>query len=78
MREVSRLTAALAALALGACGGGGSDSGTTTPSEKTCEQDPTQAKCIVPTTTLRGLASAKSRSFGVSVDATFFGANPAA
>jgi endo-1,4-beta-xylanase len=78
MRAVSRLTAALAALALGACGGGGSDSGTTTPSEKTCQQDPTQAKCIVPTTTLRGLASAKSRSFGVSVDATFFGANPAA
>ena len=32
----------------------------------------------MPTTTLRGLASAKSRSFGVSVDATFFGANPAA
>jgi endo-1,4-beta-xylanase len=78
MRAVSGLTAALAALALGACGGGGSDSGTTTPSEKTCQQDPTQAKCIVPTTTLRGLASAKSRSFGVSVDATFFGANPAA
>jgi endo-1,4-beta-xylanase len=78
MRAVSRLTAALAALALGACGGGGSESGTTTPGEKTCQQDPMQAKCIVPTTTLRGLASAKSRSFGVSVDATFFGANPAA
>jgi len=71
--------AALAAVALGACGGGGgNDSGTTQPGDKTCQQDPTQAKCIVPTTTLRGLASAKSRSFGVSVDATFFGANPAA
>jgi endo-1,4-beta-xylanase len=78
MRAVSGLTAALAALALGACGGGSSDSGTTTPGEKTCQQDPTQAKCIVTTTTLRGLASAKGRSFGVSVDATFFGANPAA
>jgi endo-1,4-beta-xylanase len=78
MRAVSGLTAALAALALGACGGGSSDSGTTTPGEKTCQQDPTQAKCIVTTTTLRGLTSAKGRSFGVSVDATFFGANPAA
>ncbi len=78
MGAVPRFAAALAALALGACGGGSSDSGTTTPGEKTCQQDPTQAKCIVPTTSLRGLASAKSRSFGVSVDATFFGANPAA
>lgn len=78
MRAVSGLTAALAALALGACGGGSSDSGTTTPGEKTCQQDPTQAKCIVTTTTLRGLASAKGRSFGVSVDATFFGASSAA
>ena len=31
-----------------------------------------------PPTTLRGLAAAKSRSFGVSVDATFFGTSPAA
>jgi len=77
MGAVSRLVAALAALALGACGGG-NDDGTTAPGEKTCQQDPTQAKCAVPTTTLRGLASAKGRSFGVSVDATFFGANPAA
>jgi endo-1,4-beta-xylanase len=69
----------VAALALGACGGG--DYGGTQPGEKTCQQDPTQAKCTVnnpPATTLRGLASAKGRSFGVSVDATFFGANPAA
>jgi endo-1,4-beta-xylanase len=74
------LAAAAAALILGAgaCGGSG-DSGTTTPGEKTCQQDPTQAKCVTPpATTLRGLASAKGRSFGVSVDATFFGANPAA
>jgi endo-1,4-beta-xylanase len=73
-----RLLLVSVAITLGACGG---SSGTTTPGEKTCQQDPTQAKCIVnnpPTTTLRGLASAKSRSFGVSVDATFFGANPAA
>ncbi len=77
-RAVFGLAAALAALILVACGSGGSDSGTTTPGEKTCQQDPTQAKCIVATTTLRGLASAKGRSFGVSVDATFFGANPAA
>jgi len=77
MGAVSRLVAALAAVALGACGGG-NDDGTTAPGEKTCQQDPTQPKCAVPTTTLRGLASAKGRSFGVSVDATFFGANPAA
>ena len=59
-----------------ACGGGG----TTQPAEKTCQQDPTQAKCIVnnPPTTLRGLAAARGRSFGVAVDASFFGANPAA
>jgi endo-1,4-beta-xylanase len=77
-RGVSGLAAAVAALILGACGGGASDSGTTTPGEKTCQQDPTQAKCIVATTSLRGLASPKGRSFGVSVDATFFGATPAA
>src|SRR5215831_716046 len=78
MRAFPRLAAAAAALILGACGGSG-DSGTTTPGEKTCAQDPTQAKCITPpATTLRGLASAKGRSFGVSVDAAFFGASPAA
>ena len=77
-RAVPGLAAALAALVLGACGGSG-DSGPTMPVEKTCQQDPTQAKCVIPpATTLRGLASAKGRSFGVSVDATFFGANPAA
>jgi len=78
MRAFPGVAAAAAALILGACGGSG-DSGTTTPLEKTCAQDPTQAKCITPpTTTLRGLASAKGRSFGVSVDAAFFGASPAA
>ena len=77
MRAVPGLVAAAAALILGACGGG--SDGTTTPGEKTCQQDPTQPKCVVPpTTTLRGLASSKGRSFGVAVDATFFGANPAA
>jgi GH35 family endo-1,4-beta-xylanase len=78
MRAIPGFAAAVAALILGACGGS-SDSGTTTPGEKTCQQDPTQAKCVTPpTTTLRGLASAKGRSFGVAVDVTFFGANPAA
>lgn len=60
---------------------GGSDTGPTVPTDKTCQQDPTQAKCTTTppvTTTLRSLAAAKSRSFGVAVDATFFGANPAA
>jgi endo-1,4-beta-xylanase len=69
----------LAATCLGiaACGG---DGGATQPAEKTCQQDPTQAKCIVsnpPATTLRGLASARGRSFGVAVDAAFFGTSPA-
>ncbi|MGH9883981.1 MAG: endo-1,4-beta-xylanase [bacterium] len=32
---------------------------------------------VTPTTFLRSLASAKSRSFGVAVDASFFGTNPA-
>ncbi len=66
--------------ALVACGGAG-DTGPTVPAEKTCQQDPSQAKCVTTppiTTTLRGLAAAKSRSFGVSVDATFFGTSPAA
>src|SRR5262249_45472552 len=46
---------------------------------KTGQQDPTQAKCVAPPPTrLRTLAAAKGRSFGVSVDAAFFGANPAA
>jgi endo-1,4-beta-xylanase len=63
-------------LATAACGGG--DSATSTqPGDKTCQQDPTQAKCTVATTTLRGLASARGRSFGVAVDAIFFGASPA-
>jgi endo-1,4-beta-xylanase len=77
-RGCVRLLVASVAVTLSACGGG---SGSTTPGDKTCQQDPTQAKCIVnnpPTTTLRGLASARGRMFGVSVDATFFGVNPAA
>jgi endo-1,4-beta-xylanase len=59
---------------------GGSDTGPTVPTDKTCQQDPSQAKCLTTppvTTTLRSLAAAKSRSFGVAVDATFFGASPA-
>jgi endo-1,4-beta-xylanase len=76
--RVFSLTFALTVLA---CGGGG-DTGPTVPADKTCQQDPSQAKCVTtspaPTTTLRGLAAAKSRSFGVAVDATFFGTNPAA
>jgi endo-1,4-beta-xylanase len=75
VRGRARTLVTLAALSIGACGG------STAPGEKTCQQDPTQAKCIAnnnPPTTLRGLASAKGRSFGVSVDATFFGTNNAA
>jgi endo-1,4-beta-xylanase len=68
---------AVAILAAAACGG--DSTSPNQPGDKTCQQDPTQAKCnTLPPTTLRGLASAKGRSFGVSVDAAFFGANPAA
>jgi endo-1,4-beta-xylanase len=73
--------AALAVAALVACGGSAADISTPTgPIEKSCQQDPAQAKCTVPqpATTLRTLAGAKGRSFGVAVDAAFFGANPAA
>jgi endo-1,4-beta-xylanase len=66
------------ALSLSGCSGGDSTS-PAVPTEKTCVQDPTQAKCIVVTTPtfLRTQAAAKNRSFGVAVDATFFGASPA-
>ena len=72
-----RRLAAAAWLGCAACGG---SDGATQPAEKTCQQDPTQAKCTInnPPTTLRGLAAARGRSFGVAVDAAFFGANPAA
>src|SRR5215467_13587057 len=73
------LIAAAVIIAATACGG--DSTSPSQPGDKTCQQDPTQAKCVVntlPTTMLRGLASAKGRSFGVSVDATFFGTNPAA
>src|SRR5689334_1010657 len=69
----------LLAIASVACGGGDAVSLPPPITEKTCQQDPTQAKCTTPPpTTLRGLSSAKGKSFGVSVDATFFGTNPAA
>lgn len=70
--------------AVTACSNSG-DSATAPPVliEKSCTQDPTQAKCQTTTptptvTTLRAQAAAKGRSFGVAVDAVFFGTNPAA
>jgi endo-1,4-beta-xylanase len=72
--------AAGALLAVGACGGGEAPMATQ-PGDKTCQQDPTQAKCVVntpPPTTLRSLSATRGRSFGVAVDATFFGTSPAA
>jgi len=66
-----------ACIVLAACGSSDA-TGPQTPAEKTCQQDPTQAKCVTTTTTLRALAAARGRSFGVAVDATFFGASPAA
>jgi endo-1,4-beta-xylanase len=78
--RILRSLVAFAAGALVACGG--DSSGTPTqPGDATCQQDPTQAKCTTttpPATTLRGLSAARGRLFGVAVDATFFGANPAA
>lgn len=71
---------AVVALGVAACGGSADSPVPTIPLEKTCQQDATQAKCTTPqpTTTLRGLAAGKGRSFGVAVDASFFGVNPAA
>ena len=71
------------ALALGivACGGGGVTDSPATPIEKSCVQDPTQAKCVVTVpvvSPLRALASARGRSIGTALDATFFGATPTA
>lgn len=80
--SVSASFAAL--LTLAACGGGGADPiSPPTTTDKTCAQDPTQAKCQTttpPTTTstLRALAAAKGRSIGTALDATFFGTNAAA
>jgi endo-1,4-beta-xylanase len=78
--RVSRGAAIVGLAILTACGDTAGAPIVTIPVEKTCQQDPTQAKCTVtqPTTTLRSLAAAKGRSFGVAVDATFFGTNPAA
>ena len=64
-----------------ACSGGDSATTAVQPTEKTCVQDPTQTKCIVvaPTVTyLRTSATARGRSIGVALDATFFGTSPAA
>jgi endo-1,4-beta-xylanase len=78
-RLVRALSTGVALALVSACGGSGETSGPILPTEKTCQQDPTQAKCIVtpPATTLRSLSAAKGRSFGVAVDAAFFGASPA-
>jgi endo-1,4-beta-xylanase len=65
-------------IVLSACGGGGG-ADPVGPVEKTCQQDPSQAKCVStqPTTTLRQLATTKGKYVGTALDAAFFGANPA-
>jgi endo-1,4-beta-xylanase len=72
------LAAALAGLS--ACGGGDSPTTVTPPVDKTCAQDPTQAKCnTTPTgpSTLAAAATAKGgRYFGTAVDALFTAATP--
>jgi endo-1,4-beta-xylanase len=79
-RGLGRTFGCTALAILMSCGAAGDGTTPTPPAEKTCQQDPTQAKCVTtpPPTTLRSLSAARGRSFGVSVDATFFGASPAA
>jgi endo-1,4-beta-xylanase len=77
----TRTLLALTVLAAAACGGSDTTAPVVTPAEKTCAQDPSQAKCPTTTpvtTTLKQLATAKGRSVGTALDATFFGANAAA
>jgi endo-1,4-beta-xylanase len=63
-----------AVLALSACGGGGDP----VQPERSCAQDPTQAKCLTtPPTPLRTLAAAKGRYLGAALDARFFAHEPA-
>jgi endo-1,4-beta-xylanase len=57
-------------LALAACGGG---SATSPAPDKTCQEDPSQAKCV-DVSTLRSAAALTSRSFGAAVG-SLFGAN---
>ena len=68
----------LVGVVLAACGGG--DGSPTTPTTKTCAQDPTQAMCRDTTTqttaTLGSAAQAKGRYFGAAVDALFTAASP--
>jgi len=69
--------ALVAASAVAACGGA-SDATGVSP-EKTCQQDPTQAKCVVvtpvDTTSLRTLAARSNRFIGAAAG-SLFGTNP--
>jgi endo-1,4-beta-xylanase len=75
LEALAVLAVALAVTLAAACGGGGSDP-VAPPAEKSCQQDPTQAKC--PTTTppatatLRALAAARGKAIGVAVGSAFF------
>ncbi len=60
--------AALAPIAAAACAG---HEGATAPTTRTCQQDPTQAKCQTPTGPLKAAAAASGRAFGASIYAGF-------
>lgn len=79
--SVKSIVSLALAIGLAACGGGSGSDSPVAPIEKTCVQDPTQAKCVVTppvTSPLRTLAAARGRSIGTAVDATFFGTSPTA